>query len=611
MGRWAAVIVFSLMILVARGEKRVARVAKVLPVAAVAVAVLGLIQPAVAPTTSTLLFADGFETGDLSNWTFSTGLTVQQQEVFAGQFAARGTSSGASTYAYRQLATAQANLFSSMHFKVLSRSSAVTLLRFQRGSGTNVVQVYITSSGKLAYRNEIVSGNRTSSTDVQTGVWHELQAHVHVNGSLSTVEVWLDGEAVPSLSQTESLGPSALRRLEIGNRTAGRTYDVVFDDVAADVAFIGEVDTAPTTPGNLRLAEPSTNTVHLSWNPSTDDSGVAGYTVYRDNVEVGTASGSATEFVDTPPSAATIYVYTVVAFDDTGNRSARATPLRVTMPGFNARSDATLFAAGDIACASITPTPTSCWQGPTSDILVEGRADAVLGLGDHQYEKGTLEAFNKSFHPTWGRVKASIHPVPGNHEYNTPGASGYFDYFGAAAGGRSTGYYSFDLGAWHLIALNGNCSIVPCAAGSAQETWLRNDLATHPSTCTLAYWHQPTWSSTRPDKSVGQAFIRALYEAGAEVVLVGHDHVYERFAPQTPEGQVDPSFGIRQFIAGMGGRSHYEFKTIHPNSEARNNDTFGVLKLTLHSQSYEWTFVPAWGDGPFTDTGTEACHSSP
>lgn len=565
----------------------------------------------VASAQAAPLFADGFESGDLSKWTSSTGMTVQQQDVFAGQFAARGTSTGSATYADRQLPTPQANLYALLHFKVISRNGAITLLRFQRGSGTNVVQFYITSSGALAYRNEIAGVNRMSSINPASGVWHQLQTHVQVSGSASVVEVWLDGAAVPGLSQTESLGTSALRRVEIGNRTTGRTYDVAFDDVAVDISMIETVDAPPTTPGNLRLAEPPTDAVHLAWDPSSDESGVAGYTVYRDNVEIGTASGSATEFTDTPPSATSTYVYTIIAFDGTGNRSPRATPLRVTMSGFDPSSDATVFAAGDIACASRTPTATSCWQEPTSDILMEGDADGVLAAGDLQYEDGTLAAFNRSFDPTWGRVKPSIYPAPGNHEYSTPGASGYFDYFGAAAGDRSTGYYSFDLGNWHLISLNSNCAAVSCAAGSTQETWLREDLAQHPTTCTLAYWHNPTWSSVRPTNSVGQAFMQALYEAGADVVVVAHDHVYERYAPQNPGGAVDSDHGIRQFIVGMGGRSHYAFKAIHPRSEARDNETFGVLKFTLHPQSYEWTFVPAWGDGPYVDRGTQACHSAP
>jgi hypothetical protein len=606
--RWAVFNFASLTRFVRGGT----RASKLMRVTGLAVVVLGLSsQLSVAPTTSAPLFGDGFETGDLSNWTLSTGLTVQQQEVLVGRFAARGTSSGDATYAYRQLDTAYANLFAATHFKVLSRNSAVTLLGFQRGSGTNVVQVFITSSGKLAYRNGIAGVNRTSSTDIETGVWHELQTHVQVNGSSSTVEVWLDGAAVPGLNQTESLGTGLLRRVEIGNRTAGRSYDVVFDDVAADVAYIGVRDTAPTPPGNLRLAQPPASTVHLEWDPSSDESGVVAYSVYRDNVEVGTVAGSTTEFVDSPPSTTTFYVYTVVAHDETGHRSVRANPLRVTMLGFDPSVDATAFSAGDIACASTTQTSTSCWQKRTSDILVEGEADAVLTPGDHQYEKGSLEAFRKSFDPTWGRVKASIHPATGNHEYNTPGASGYFDYFGAAAGDPSRGYYSFDLGRWHIISLNSFCAAVSCAAGSPQETWLRNDLAMHSNSCTMAYWHNPTWSSTRPDKSVGRAFMQALYDGGADVVLVAHDHNYERYAPLDPTGQIDPDHGIRQFIVGMGGRSHYQFQSIHPHSEARNADTFGVLKLTLHPQSYEWTFVPAWGDGPYTDTGAAACHDAP
>jgi calcineurin-like phosphoesterase family protein len=574
--------------------------------------ILGFVgQLAIAPARAVPLFADGFESGDLSRWTFSTGMTAQQQEVLAGQYAARATSTGIATYAYRSLAAAQTNLFAVVHFKVMSRAGAVTLLRLQRGSGTNVVQVYLTDSGMLAYRNEVAKVNRISSTPIGAGEWHQLQIHVQVSGAASVVEVWLDDAPVSGLNQTESLGTGGLRRVEIGNRSTKRTYDLVFDDISVDTSRVGSVDAPPTTPGNLRLATPATDVAHLVWDPSSDDSSVTSYTVYRDNVEIATVAGSASEFVDEPPSATTVYVYTVVATDDTGNRSARAAPLRVSMSGFDPSTDATVFAAGDIACASRTPTANSCWQGPTSDILVEGRADGVLAVGDLQYEDATLAAFMKSFDPTWGRVKPSIHPAPGNHEYATPGAAGYFDYFGAAAGDRSQGYYSFDLGAWHLISLNSNCGAVSCAAGSPQETWLRADLQAHQSSCTLAFWHSPMWSSVRPDKSVGGAFMRALYEAGADVVVVAHDHVYERFARQDPSGALDLTHGIRQFTAGMGGRSHYTFDIVHPRSEARDGQTFGVLKLTLHPQSYEWGFVPAWGDGPYVDRGREDCHGAP
>jgi len=200
----------------------------------------------------------------------------------------------------------------------------------------------------------------------------------------------------------------------------------------------------------------------------------------------------------------------------------------------------------------------------------------------------------------------------GNHDYHTVGASGYYTYFGAAASPLDTnctsdckGYYSYNLGAWHIIALN---SEIDHAAGSVQEQWLRADLAGNQNMCTLAYWHKPRFSSgtSHGNNSSFQPFWQALYDYGADVVLNGHDHEYERFAPQSPTGQADPTRGIREFIVGTGGAGLYSFSTIQPNSEVRNNTTYGVLKLTLHATSYDWQFVPIAGQ-TFTDVGSGNC----
>jgi hypothetical protein len=269
-----------------------------------------------------------------------------------------------------------------------------------------------------------------------------------------------------------------------------------------------------------------------------------------------------------------------------------------------------IAAAGDIACGSAPPPTAPCRHSQTSDILVHGRLDAVLTLGDNQYEAGSLADFQSSYDPTWGRVKGITHPVPGNHEYLTSGAAGYFGYFGAAAGDPTKGYYSFDLGRWHIIALNSNCpSVGGCDEGSLQERWLRADLAAHQNACTLAYWHHPRFTSGsvhQSDPRTG-AFWQALYESHADVVLTGHQHNYERFAPQSPAGNADPSNGIRQFVVGTGGKDLYSFDSAPaPNSVVRNSSTFGVLKIILRPTSYEWRFIPEAG-GTFTDAGTGTC----
>jgi len=273
--------------------------------------------------------------------------------------------------------------------------------------------------------------------------------------------------------------------------------------------------------------------------------------------------------------------------------------------------DPVVAAAGDIACSTSTPGDTTCRHEATSDLLVGAGLSAVLPLGDLQYSNGELDNFNAYYDPTWGRVKDITYPVPGNHEYNTTGASGYYTYWQGRPAAASPGYYSFDLGGWHLIALNSNCiEVGGCGAGSPQERWLRSDLAAHPAACTLAYWHEPRFSSgsNHGSSSASDAFWQALYEHDAEVVLAAHEHVYERFAPQSPSGAADPAEGIRQFTVGTGGKSHYEFdKQPLPTSEVRHSGTFGVLTLTLHGGSYDWAFVPEAG-GMFTDTGSDSCH---
>jgi hypothetical protein len=265
-----------------------------------------------------------------------------------------------------------------------------------------------------------------------------------------------------------------------------------------------------------------------------------------------------------------------------------------------------VVAAGDIAnCAGEGDEATAR--------LVSGMEGAtVLTLGDEAYPEGSAEDFEECYEPTWGRFEGRTKPTPGNHEYHTQGAEGYFDYFGKAAGDPDEGYYSYNLGEWHLIALNSNCGEgeIRCGPGSAQVRWLEEDLAANEGTaCTLACFHHPLFTSGRyrPGIPEMKPFWEALYSAGADVVLNGHDHNYQRFAPQDPEGRADPKDGIRQFVVGTGGRSHYEILDPIANTEVYNADTYGVLKLTLHPKSYEWRFLPAAG-GEFTDSGEDQCH---
>jgi hypothetical protein len=287
-----------------------------------------------------------------------------------------------------------------------------------------------------------------------------------------------------------------------------------------------------------------------------------------------------------------------------------------------------IAAAGSIACDTTSDfyngglgSEGHCRQKATSDLLVGAGLSAVLTLGDNQYHVGSLNDFNAVFDDTWGRVKPIIHPAIGQREYSTAGARGYFDYFNGPgrrsgpAGDRDKGYYSFDVGSWHLISLNTNCDQVDrgaaadgCAEGSPQERWLRSDLATNRNSCTLAYWHRPRFNSgLRGNFPAARPFWQALYEAGADLVLSGDPHHYERFAPQTPGGNPDPAGGIRQFNAGTGGAFFTSWSAVKPNSEVRDNRTFGVLTLALHAASFEWRFLPEAGK-TFTDAGSGTCH---
>ncbi|SBW24117.1 Alkaline phosphatase [Candidatus Protofrankia californiensis] len=271
------------------------------------------------------------------------------------------------------------------------------------------------------------------------------------------------------------------------------------------------------------------------------------------------------------------------------------TPTSTTPPP---SGDQVLVGAGDIADSGSGDTATAN--------LLDGISGTVFTVGDNAYPDGTASDFTNYYDPTWGRHKARTRPAPGNHDYNTSGATGYYNYFGANAGPSGRGYYSYDLGNWHVVSLN---SEISTSAGSAQEQWLRTDLAASTKSCTVAYWHQPRFTSGAnhaPNTAIGP-LVQALYDYNAEVILAGHNHQYERFAPMNPSGGLDTTRGIRHFVVGTGGAGFYGFGTIQPNSEARNSDTHGVLKLTLQSNSYTWQFVPEAGK-TYTDSGTTSCH---
>jgi acid phosphatase type 7 len=264
---------------------------------------------------------------------------------------------------------------------------------------------------------------------------------------------------------------------------------------------------------------------------------------------------------------------------------------------------AVLIAAGDIAdCTDLSGAKATAK-------LLETISGIVAAIGDLAYPDGTRENF-ACYNETWGRVKDRTRPAAGNHEFHSQGATYYFEYFGKAAGDPKDGFYTYELGSWHIVVLNSECiEVGGCNSGSREEKWLRADLAAHPRACTLAYFHKPLFSSggKHGDDVELKPFYQALYDANADVILNGHDHDYERFAPQDPNGRADSARGIREFVVGTGGKNHRPFTEPHANSEVRNADAFGVLKLTLSANGYDWQFIPEAGK-TFTDSGTGTCH---
>lgn len=257
-----------------------------------------------------------------------------------------------------------------------------------------------------------------------------------------------------------------------------------------------------------------------------------------------------------------------------------------------------LVAAGDIA---------GCWwrSDEATARLLDHIGGVVAPLGDDVYGDGTEAQYRRCYGPTWGRHKARTRPAIGNHDARTAGGGPYYAYFGAAAGPAGKGWYSYELEGWHVVVLNSEIGI---AAGTEQLAWLREDLRTHPAKCTLAYMHRPRFSSGKHGDSerVKEAF-RILYDGGVDVLLSGHDHVYERFAPQDPQGRADPARGVRQFVVGTGGAPFYSFRgRLDANSQVHQNRVHGVLRMVFHPDGYDWEFVGV-GNG-FSDKGTGSCH---
>jgi hypothetical protein len=290
-----------------------------------------------------------------------------------------------------------------------------------------------------------------------------------------------------------------------------------------------------------------------------------------------------------PATAAVLILIAYVVTSRLGNAPPVLQPLPSVAPGATV-----LLAVGDIASCGGTNDEDVAW-------LATHLPGTIALLGDIAYQAGSASDFARCFNPAWAPMLSRIRPAPGNHEYLTTDAGAYFSEFGAAAGTPGEGWYSYELGGWHVVALNSNCDFVGgCGEGSPQLAWLQADLRAHPATCTLAYWHHPRWSSgLHEDAAVTDPLWRALASAGGDLVLAGHDHDFERLAPIN---------GIRSFVVGTGGRSLYPFD--HPpeaRTERRANDSYGLLMLTLKETGYDWRFVPAVGS-TLVDAGSGTCH---
>jgi 3',5'-cyclic AMP phosphodiesterase CpdA len=287
--------------------------------------------------------------------------------------------------------------------------------------------------------------------------------------------------------------------------------------------------------------------------------------------------------------------------------------------GAQGSADSVLIAAaGDLVCGTETPVERiPCVALSTAGVVRKLKPHALLLLGDLQYETGSAADFQEFYEPTFGEFKSITYPVPGNHEYFTPGAVPYFDYFNGVgadsgrAGQRRRGYYSFNLGAWHIVAINSNCpEIGGCGARSPQAAWLRADLAANPAKCTLAFMHSARFSS---GEHGNDEFMRDLWQimhdAGVEVVLSAHDHIYERFRPQNAVGRADEKRGIRAFVVGTGGKGMARYLRARPNSEILDNSSIGVLTMVLKQDAYSWKFVAIPGiPDPLDDSGDGTCH---
>ena len=400
-------------------------------------------------------------------------------------------------------------------------------------------------------------------------------------------------------SQVRNSGTFGVLRLDLGDTSYSWRFVPVAGKTFSDSGTTACHGARPTVSAGPDITTNPGDTTTLSATFSDPDpsDGPWGYTI---NWGDGTSSTGSTASQTAPIAATHVYAggasfrVTVTVTNNGGISGVDTVAVTVVAPPV-------LVGAGDIA---------DCTRN--QDSLTANLMDTIPGTvfadGDNAYPDGSSTVYKNCYNPTWGRFKARTKPVPGNHDYLTAGAAGYFNYFGSLAGQSGKGYYSYDLGTWHVVALNSNIAM---NVGSPQEVWLKADLAKSTKQCTVAYWHHPLFSSGNEGAHPEVAPLwQDLYNAGAELVIVGHDHDYERFAPQATNGVADTAFGIREIVAGTGGGGLFSAHPPVPNSEVLNDNTIGVLKLTLHTSGYTWKFLPIPGK-TFTDEGSGSCHGAP
>ncbi len=591
------------------------------------VAVIAPMQVASAVT----LFTEGFESGNLSNWTSTTAFTAQQAIVRTGSWAGRASASSGPAFASKTI-PAQTDVYLRAFTRVASHAGTNQILRMSSSAGGgSLVSLNLTNSHQLQVKNNVLATTRSTGVTLAQGTFVDLQLHLRIDGTNGSVDLWVNGVMAPGLAGAWNFGTTPIDGVVIGAQAAGNpAMDVVYDDVEVATTFIGggPPPMPPATPTNFRATGVFHDHVDLAWNAS---SGATGYTVYRGGTVIGTTASST--FSDTTVDPETNYQYSVDAFNSEGSSPQSSPPISVTTPAAPTGGGTVVMAAGDIACDPADSnynggngTSSKCRQKFTAQLLAG--ADHVLAIGDTQYDCGGLSAFNTSYDPTWGVYKGITSPILSDEDYDTSGtgcgaagADGYFSYFnsrlvaqeGATAEDPTKGYYSFDIGGWHVVALNSECVRIPggCGENGAQNNWLEADLAASSAQCEVALLHAPLFTSKQPSGTVDNSvkpLVDDLYAGGVEMVLSGDKHFYERFWPQTPSGARDDANGIVQWVVGVGGKSRNGLSTFRrPNSAAATAGTFGVLELTLNSGSYAWDFIVEGNNG-FTDTGSASCH---